>query len=111
VGEVETFHLTWSSVDPERDIIAVVGTSAVAGEQRELAFGRKQQQLAALFVRLVLSESHALQRRLALWIPGAPITLCFSGLVPARRHRQLTFRADTRRRHPLHVERTGGCRG
>jgi hypothetical protein len=109
--EFENVRLTWTRVELEDEIIAVFDAPRIDAEQVELTFRRKEQQLAAIFARLVPAESLALQRRLTLAIPGDPIAQRFGGLVPARRTRLLTFLAEARRRHPLQVARMEGCRG
>jgi len=104
-------RITWKPVQLENEIIAVFDERPAPGEQLEMAFRRKEQQLAAVFARLNAVDSLALQRRLNLSLSDDPIAERFGRLVVARRTRLLAFLADARRRIALRLSHVAGRHG
>ncbi len=93
--------------EPEREpalppldaaLIAVLDSGPVPGETIEVAFRRKECELAELFASLAADDALALHRRLASPRDGDPVATRFARLVVARRERLLGFLADARRR-------------
>jgi hypothetical protein len=98
---IQTPPSSWTPVACEAEILGVLQQPASEGEPRELAFKRKEHQLAALFAQLVPAESLALEERLRLAQPGDAIATQFRRFVVARQERLLAFLAQSRKRHPL----------
>lgn len=110
VADTEEQAAAFNAVRLEAEILAVFEQPPLDGEPRELAFKRKEHQLASLFGQLVPAESLALEQRLRLAQPGDPIAAQFKRFVPARQERLLSFLAHSRKRHPLqhrHVAAVG----
>lgn len=99
--EDERPPLTWREVAGERDIVCVLTSRPVAGEQAAAAFLRKEVELRALISKMSVSDARELHRRLTLVIMGDPIASQFSRLTLERRVRLLAFLADAHRRNTL----------
>ncbi|MEJ7599251.1 MAG: hypothetical protein WKG01_15200 [Kofleriaceae bacterium] len=91
----------WKPVTLEREILDVLDMAPEQGERLDLAFRRKEHQLASLFTRSSVMDCRALHKRISVPATDDPIAARFARLVPERRGRLLAFLADARRREAL----------
>jgi hypothetical protein len=99
--EDESPPLTWREVVGEHEIISVLTTRPVAGEQAAAAFQRKEVELRAILSKMSVLDAQELHRRLTLALADDPIAGQFARLTIERRVRLLAFLADAHRRHAL----------
>ena len=103
--------ITWALVLLETEIIAALDAPKHDDETLDAASRRKEHELGAVFARLTPDDSLALERRLTLGLAGDPIAARFSRLVPARRHRMVSFLSEMRRRQPQRRTHVGARHG
>ncbi|MEP6864986.1 MAG: hypothetical protein ABJE66_30480, partial [Deltaproteobacteria bacterium] len=103
--------LTWTPISLETEIIAVLDAPKQDSETFDAAFRRKEHEIDAVLSRMTPADSLALERRLALSLPGDPIAARFSGLVAVRRNRLVSFISEMRRRRPSGLARVGARHG
>jgi hypothetical protein len=89
----------------EHRLIAILTSAPGLGETIEVAFKRKEHELAAVFGLLSLPECRTLHKRLTAPGDGDQLAAQFGRLVSSRRARLLTFLADVRRRADLAASR------
>jgi hypothetical protein len=98
----EAFHREpWSAVVLEAEISAALHAPPHDGERIASAFERKEQELAAIFARLSVTDARSLYRRLTIVAKDDPVARKFGQMVVERRLRLLTFLAGARRREVL----------
>jgi hypothetical protein len=89
----------------EHSLITILASAPEPWETIEVAFKRKEQEVAAVFRLLSWPESRTLHKRLSAPRDGDYLAAQFGRLVSARRARLLSFLADVRRRAVLAASR------
>ena len=82
----------------ESRLVDILGSSRAACETIEVAYKRKEHEIAAVFGGLSSLEARALNHRLTRPRQGDVLALQFGRLIEARRARLLSVLTDTRRR-------------
>lgn len=95
-----SFTVAWSPLPRDLDlrIIEAICGSSADGRSAYAIFREKEQQVAAIFAALSLSQAQALHRRLTLPASDDPVVAAFARLTRERRDRLVQFLADARRR-------------